>query len=110
MEKIRNVGWFITDEEMQKIERAYEILQSLIPRTQLTSNDGAALKVDDGSAEIGIRHRCDDCPFAQKGGWTVGDAGWWKNYPFITTSTDENPDCVKDSNTTDGFQWRRDKK
>ena len=32
MEKIANVGWFLTNEEMAKIVEAYELLGKIIPR------------------------------------------------------------------------------
>ena len=119
MEKIGNAGWFLTNEEYKKIAEACDILTNLFKTVTLTSDDGAAIPSDPQPIKINEPYpQCPGCPWKNPADWTwrpeqapwygepifkdykVGDGEWWKNAPYCTTTTEDNPNAVKESKTT----------
>ena len=131
MERIGNAGWFLTDEEYEKLLAALDILGSLLGK-KMTDNtltggyDKVKLPYDGEPIEIN-KPGCPNCPWKNPnpniGDWTwrpwqapwygdpgepispkewkVGDGEWWKHQPYCTSTTEDNPNAVKDSRTND---------
>ena len=135
MEKIGNIGWFLTNEEMAKLQGAFETLRLLLPRPgeeeniTLNPNRGIGLPYTPPQ-EIEINKPCPNCPWSGKeinpwvnpADWTwrpwqapwygapgepihpdefkVGDGEWWKHQPYCTSSTEDNPNAVKETKST----------
>lgn len=131
MERIGNAGWFMTDEEYEKLLAALDILGSLLGK-KMTDNtltggyDKVNLPYDGEPIEIN-KPGCPNCPWRNPnpniGDWTwrpwqapwygdpgepispkewkVGDGEWWKHQPYCTSTTEDNPNAVKDSRTND---------
>ena len=126
MERIGNAGWFVTDEEYEKLLAALDILGSLLGKkitddTLTGGYDKVKLPYDGEPIEIN-KPQCPNCPWKNPADWTwrpwqapwygdpgepispkewkVGDGEWWKHQPYCT-STEDNPNTVKDSRTID---------
>ena len=122
MEKLGNIGWFITNEEKSELE-------AIITRLEYILNVGSEKKGEPTITEpntipydphpFGINEPpCPKCPWKNPADWTwrpeqapwygepifkdykVGDGEWWKNSPYCTTTTGYEPNAVKESKTT----------
>jgi hypothetical protein len=131
MERIGNAGWFVTDEEYEKLLAALDILSSLLGKKMVDNTltggyDKVNLPYDGEPIEIN-KPGCPNCPWKNPnpniGDWTwrpwqapwygdpgepispkewkVGDGEWWKHQPYCTSTTEDNPNAVKDSRTND---------
>ena len=129
MERIGNIGWFLTDKEMAKLQEAFDTLRLVLPRSEdentstLTDDKGNTIPYTPNQG-IGINEsypRCPNCPWKNPADWTwrpwqapwygpgepvptdwkIGDGEWWKNYPYCTSTTEDNPNAVKESKTID---------
>ena len=129
MERIGNAGWFLTDEEYEKLLAALDILSSLLGKKMtddtLTGGDGT-IPHDHQPIKINEPYQpCPNCPWKNPnpniGDWTwrpwqapwygdpgepispkewkVGDGEWWKHQPYCTSTTEDNPNAVKDTKT-----------
>lgn len=117
MEKIGNIGWFLTDEEMAKLEEAFDALRTIMPGFEDGLNSGPADLTHTGdkvnsvpytpNQGIGINEPCPQCPWKNPADWMwrpwqapwygpgdpiptkweIGDGEWWKHQPYCTTST-----------------------
>ena len=129
MERIGNAGWFVTDEEYEKLLAALDILGSLLGKkmvdNNLTGGDGT-IPYDPQPIEIN-KPGCPNCPWKNPnpdiGDWTwrpwqapwygdpgepispkewkIGDGEWWKHQPYCTSTTDDNPNAVKETLTVE---------
>ena len=123
MERIGNAGWFVTDEEYEKLLAALDILGSLLGKkmvdNNLTGGDGT-IPYDPQPIEIN-KPGCPNCPWKNPADWTwrpwqapwygdpgepispkewkIGDGEWWKHQPYCTSTTDDNPNAVKETLT-----------
>ena len=127
MERIGNAGWFMTDEEYEKLLAALDILCGLLGKkmtddTLTGGYDKVKLPYDGEPIEIN-KPGCPNCPWKNPADWTwrpwqapwygdpgepispkdwkVGDGEWWKHQPYCTSTTEDNPNAVKDSRTND---------
>ena len=127
MERIGNAGWFMTDEEYEKLLAALDILGSLLGKKMVDNTltggyDKVNLPYDGEPIEIN-KPGCPNCPWKNPADWTwrpwqapwygdpgepispkewnVGDGEWWKHQPYCTSTTEDNPNAVKDSRTND---------
>ena len=133
MERIGNVGWFMTDEEYEKLLAALDILGSLLGKkmTDDTLTGGYdKVKLPYDGEPIEINKPCPNCPWGGKeinpwvnpadwtwrpwqapwygnpgepispNDWKVGDGEWWKHQPYCTSTTEDNPNAVKETKTT----------
>ena len=127
MERIGNAGWFMTDEEYEKLLAALDILGGLLGKkmtddTLTGGYDKVKLPYDGEPIEIN-KPGCPNCPWKNPADWTwrpwqapwygdpgepispkdwkVGDGEWWKHQPYCTSTTEDNPNAVKDSRTND---------
>ena len=120
MEKIGNAGWFITNEEHDKLTEVYELLKGLFG-TSLTGGDGGTIPYN--PQPIGINEPCPNCPWKNPnpgiGDWTwrpwqapwygnpgepispqkwkIGDGEWWKYQPYCTSTTADNSNAAKET-------------
>jgi len=128
MERIGNAGWFVTDEEYEKLFAALDILGSLLGKKMVDNTltggyDKVNLPYDGEPIEIN-KPGCPNCPWKNPnpniGDWTwrpwqapwyvippepvptdykVGDGEWWKHQPYCTSTTEDNQNMVKDTKT-----------
>lgn len=120
MERIGNAGWFMTDEEHEKFLAVLDLLSGFYEKTTITGGyDKVNLPYDNGPIEIN-KPQCPNCPWKNPGDWTwrpwqapwygippeqvptdykVGDGEWWKHQPYCTSTTEDNPNAVKDTKT-----------
>lgn len=129
MERIGNAGWFMTDEEYEKLLTALDILGSLLGKkmvdNNLTGGDGT-IPYDPQPIEIN-KPGCPNCPWKNPnpniGDWTwrpwqapwygdpgepispkewnIGDGEWWKHQPYCTSTTGDDPNVVKETLTAE---------
>ena len=128
MERIGNVGWFLTDKEMAKLQEAFDTLRLVLPRKEdentgtLTGDKGNTIPYTPNQG-IGINEPCPQCPNCPwknpadltwrpwqapwygpgepvPTDWKIGDGEWWKNSPYCTSTTADNPNAVKETKTT----------
>ena len=138
MERIGNVGWFLSNEEYETIMDSINKVRVLLESVKtLKSSEGKSLTEGDGDMEeIKLNDKgfnepvatpCPNCPWKGNGlnpwvnpaDWTwrpwqapwyvdpgeikkfeIGDGEWWKHQPYCTSTTDDNPNVVKDTKTT----------
>ena len=128
MERIGNVGWFMTDEEHEKLLAVLDLLSDFFEKGTLTGGNGTIpydrvdLPYDHQPIKINEPYpQCPNCPWKNPADWTwrpwqapwygpgepvptdwkIGDGEWWKNYPYCTSTTEDNPNAVKESKTID---------
>lgn len=130
MERIGDAGWFMTNEEHEKLLKVLDILESFSPDTlempkdkNVFPYDRVDLPYDQGPIKINEPYpQCPNCPWKNPGDWTwrpwqapwygnpgdpipteykVGDGEWWKHQPYCTSTTEDNPNSVKDGRTID---------
>ena len=115
MERIGNAGWFITNDEYNRLLNAYDLLRGLFDGAKTSEN-----KEYENPQEIGINMPyCPNCPYRNPADWTwrpwqapwygpgepvptdwkIGDGEWWKHQPYCTSTTEDNPNTVKDTRT-----------
>ena len=130
MERIGNVGWFVTDSEMAKLQEAFDTLRLVLPRKEdentgtLTEDKGNTIPYTPNQG-IGINEPCPQCPncpwknpadltwrpwqapwYGEPGKtvrpeeFKIGDGEWGKNSPYCTSTTADNPNAVKETKTT----------
>ena len=99
MEKIGKIGWFLTDEEMAKLQEAFDTLRLVLPRKEdentdtLTGDKGNTIPYAPNQG-IGINEPCPNCPWRNPnpdiGDWTwrPWQAPWYGN-PGKPISPDE---------------------
>jgi hypothetical protein len=115
MDRIGPAGWFITDEEYNEIVALLDTLEKMF-RKEKTDYEKLNLPYEP-------RLRPNEpsypkCPWNNPCDWTwrpeqapwygepifkdykVGDGEWWKNSPYCTSTTEDNPNAVKESKTT----------
>ena len=117
----------MTDEEYEKLLAALDILCGLLGKkmtddTLTGGYDKVKLPYDGEPIEIN-KPGCPNCPWKNPADWTwrpwqapwygdpgepispkdwkVGDGEWWKHQPYCTSTTEDNPNAVKDSRTND---------
>lgn len=122
MERVGNAGWFMTDEEYDKLNIALDLLGGLLGKRviddTLTGDSGVPY---DKNIKINESYpQCPNCPWKNPGDWTwrpwqapwygpgdpipteykIGDGEWWKHQPYCTSATND-PNVVKESKTSD---------
>lgn len=126
MEKIGNIGWFITNEEKAELEAIIKRLECIL---NVDSEKGGGPAIAEPNTIPYDPHlfringpcpQCPNCPWKNPGDWTwrpwqapwygpgdpipteykIGDGEWWKQ-PYYTSTTAEGPNTVKDSRTND---------
>ena len=132
MEKIGNTGWFLTNEEYERISNAIIVIQEIVDSVKCKQGhaDNIALKQKEYEsnefAETTQTHPCPNCPWKDNWKpWTnpvdwrwrpeqapwygepidfkryeVGDGEWWKHQRYCTSTTEDNPNIVKETKTT----------
>ena len=121
MERIGNAGWFMTDEEHDKLIAVLDLLSDFFEKGTLTSGDGRTIPYDPQPIKINESYpQCPNCPWKNPADWTwrpwqapwygpgepvptdwkIGDGEWWKNSPYCTSTTEDNPNAVKQTKTT----------
>jgi len=123
MERIGNAGWFMTDEEHDKLITVLDLLSDFFEKGTLTGGDGRTIPYDPQPFKINESYpQCPNCPWKNPADWTwrpwqapwygippepvptdykVGDGEWWKNQPYCTSTAEDNPNVVKESKTND---------
>lgn len=124
MERIGNAGWFMTNEEHEKLLAAFNLLGSLLGKEMtdgtLTGGDGT-IPCDPQTIKINEPYpQCPNCPWKNPADqlwrpwtapwyygnpgepispdeWKIGDGEWWKHQPYCTSTTDDNPNAVKET-------------
>ena len=129
MERIGDAGWFMTNEEHDKFLKALAVLESFSPdalempeEKKTLPYDKVNLPYDQGPIKINEPYpQCPNCPWKNPADWTwrpwqapwygdpgepispkewkVGDGEWWKHQPYCTSTTEDNPNAVKDTKT-----------
>jgi len=128
MERIGNAGWFMTDEEYDKLNVALDLLGGLLGKRMIDdtlTGGGGTIPYDPQPIEINKSYpQCPNCPWRNPnpniGDWTwrpwqapwygpgdpipteykIGDGEWWKHQPYCTSATND-PNVVKESKTND---------
>ena len=119
MEKIGNIGWFITNEEKCELETIIERLGHILnlhseKKNDLSGTEPCTTPYDQQPIEI--NKPCPQCPWKNPADWTwrpwqapwytsptewkFDDGDWWRHVPYCTSSTDD-PNVVKESKTND---------
>ena len=121
MEKIGNAGWFMTDEEYDKLNIALDLLGVLLGKRviddTLTGDSGVSY---DKNIKINESYpQCPNCPWKNPGDLTwkpwqapwygpgdpipteykIGDGEWWKHQPYCTSTTNDT-NVVKENKTS----------
>lgn len=129
MEKIGNIGWFITDEEKAELETIIKRLEHILnvdseKKGEPTITEPNTIPYDPNQFRINDPYpQCPNCPWKNPnpniGDWTwrpwqapwygpwepvptdwkIGDGEWWKHQPYCTSTTGDNPDVVKETLT-----------
>lgn len=124
MERVGNAGWFMTDEEYDKLNVALDLLGGLLGKRviddTLTGGNGT-IPYDPQPIKINESYpQCPNCPWKNPADWTwrpwqapwygpgdpipteykIGDGEWWKHQPYCTSATND-PNVVKESKTSD---------
>lgn len=130
MERIGNIGWFLTDEEYERISNAVIVIKEVIDSAKNKSNitdpaPGTIPYTPNEGIGINVPDPCPNCPWKNPnpniGDWTwrpwqapwygpgdpispndwkIGDGEWWKHQPYCTSTTEDNPNAVKQTKTT----------
>ena len=99
MERIGNVGWFLTDKEMAKLQEAFDTLRLVLPRkneentSKLTGDEGNTIPYMPNQG-IGINEPCPlcpNCPWKNPADqlWRPWTAPWYYGNPGEPISPDE---------------------
>lgn len=111
----------MTDEEHEKLVIALGLFSDIFEKGTLTGGDGT-IPYDPQPIKINEPYpQCPNCPWKNPGDWTwrpwqapwygpgdpispndwkIGDGEWWKHQPYCTSTTEDNPDAVKQTKTT----------
>lgn len=117
MERVGNAGWFMTDEEYDKLNIVLDLLSGLLGKRMIDdtlTGDPQPIKINESYPQ------CPTCPWKNPADWTwrpwqapwygpgdpipteykIGDGEWWKHQPYCTSATND-PNVVKESKTSD---------
>lgn len=135
MERIGTAGWFLSNEEYEKLSQAIDTIKALVDSVKaIRARDGRDLTLNDPgkvvieeiedpgfNKQAQMQPDCSRCPWSPWSlnpkpyinpcDWTwrpwqapwygeeykVGDGEWWKHQPYCTSTTDDNPNAVKES-------------
>ena len=107
MERIGNAGWFMTDEEHDKLIAVLDLLSDFFEKGTLTSGDGRTIPYDPQPIKINESYpQCPNCPWKNPADltwrpwqapwygpgepvptdWKIGDGEWWKNSPYCNSA------------------------
>lgn len=116
MERIGNVGWFMTDEEHNELLALLDGFCGLFGKQVIDRNFANEPLIDQQECpKPEINKPCPNYPYqypwTNPWDWTwrpwqapwyeyeVGDGEWWKNPPYCSTTTGEDPNLVKNTYT-----------
>ena len=143
MERIGNIGWFLSDEEYERISNSIIVISEILDSCKVKAcktqdyHDNCAEPLKDApNITYPVLNEpiptCPHCPW--KGDnpwkiwqnpadwtvrpehlpwygdpgepispkeWKVGDGEWWKHQPYCTSTTEDNPNAVKDTKTSE---------
>ena len=126
MERIGKIGWFLNDEEFERISNAIIVIQEVLDSVKVNAGSepgDLTLKPGQGNGTLPL-NPCPNCPWkgneinpwVNPADWTwrpwqapwygdpgeikrfeVGDGEWWKHQPYCTSTIEDNPNVVKET-------------
>jgi hypothetical protein len=111
MEKIGNVGWFMTNEEKLEMEDIIKELTHILKTEDQTGFNEPTVPYNPNQYPV-WKNPADwtwrpwQAPWYGPGDpvpteYKIGDGEWWKNQPYCTSTTGYDPNVVKDTLTAE---------
>lgn len=116
MEKIGNIGWFVTNEEFKKISECIDVFKEVSDKFDEKHNTEPVIRQWENPVDWTWRpwqapwyvgRRYEDNPYFTKEWmendncqeYKIDDGEWWKHQPYCTSTTTSDPNMVRNTRT-----------